>query len=65
MSLMHTLDAQVCAHTVLPADAQSALMSAASTPVPRDDPRARQRAIDQAIERIQLKYPHLFQKEFT
>ena len=60
MNVVHTLSGLVRAHTVLPAEAQAQLRAAALTPNPPGDPRARQRAIDAACERIQLKYPYLF-----
>lgn len=51
--------------TTLPPDAVTALVSAAATPHSAADPLRRQKAIEQATQRIKRQYPQFFNiKEF-
>ncbi len=45
---------------LLPADARAALVRAAQTPIPPNDPHARVRAVEAAADWVRTKYPHLF-----
>lgn len=45
---------------ILPPDVRRMLIEAASLPIPKDDPLARQKAIERATARAKFKYPHLF-----
>lgn len=49
-------------HRVLPTEAQVALIAAAVTPTPAEDPLARAKAIDRVIFRLQRTYPTLFKE---
>ncbi len=48
---------------VLPLDARMALAQAAQTPNTRADPRARQKAVETATQRIKQQYPDYFRQE--
>lgn len=47
-------------NSLLPVDAQIELMRAAQTPITEDDPLARRKAVDKAIERVKSRYPNYF-----
>jgi len=47
-------------HTVLPVEAQLILRRAASTPITEEDPLARRRAVDSAIDKVKRDYPEYF-----
>jgi hypothetical protein len=47
-------------HSVLPISAQRELMAAAETPITPEDPLARRKAVDRAMERVKQKYPEYF-----
>lgn len=47
-------------HRSLPIEAQRMLRRAAETPITEQDPLARRRAVDRAIERVQMLYPNHF-----
>jgi hypothetical protein len=47
-------------NNVLPKEAQRELMRAAQTPITEQDPLARRKAIDKAVERVQAKWPQYF-----
>ena len=47
---------------VLPKEAQLELMRAAQTPITEQDPLARRKAIDKAVERVQAKWPQFFKR---
>ena len=47
-------------NNVLPKEAQLELMRAAQTPITEQDPLARRKAIDKAVERVQAKWPQFF-----
>jgi hypothetical protein len=47
-------------NNVLPKEAQRELMRAAQTPITEQDPLARRKAIDKAVERVQAKWPQFF-----
>lgn len=50
---------------VLPDDARTALVRAAQTVIPKSDPLARLKAIEQATVRAKFQYPQYFKhKEF-
>lgn len=49
--------------TTLPADAIAALQAAFSTPITGNNPLARRRAIDAAIESVKRKYPQFFKEQ--
>jgi len=49
-------------HKALPMDAQADLKAAAQTPITPEDPLARVKAIDHAIQRVKQRYPHLFKE---
>ena len=47
----------------LPWNASSMLMKAAKTPITKDDPMARVKAIEQAILLLKLHYPNYFRQD--
>lgn len=49
-------------HRALPLDAQRELKRASQTPITPDDPLARVKAIDHAIQQVKFRYPHLFKE---
>lgn len=49
-------------NNVLPKEAQLELMRAAQTPITEQDPLARRKAIDKAVERVQAKWPQFFKR---
>jgi hypothetical protein len=46
---------------VLPREAATLLQQAAKTPITRNDPLARVKAIEKAVERVKRDHPHCFQ----
>jgi hypothetical protein len=48
---------------VLPPEAALLLQQAAQTPITRDDPLARVKALEKATERVKRQYPQFFQQE--
>lgn len=46
---------------VLPRDAATLLQQAAQTPITRNDPLARVKAIEKAVERVKRDHPQYFQ----
>lgn len=49
--------------SVLPASAARLLQQAAQVPITQDDPLARVKAIERAIERVKRGYPQFFRQE--
>jgi len=50
-------------HTVLPPEAIALLRRAAQTPITRDDPLARVKAIEKATERVRHQFPQSFKEQ--
>lgn len=50
-------------HNILPLEAMLILQRAANTPITADDPLARVKAIEQAIQRVKREYPQMFNQE--
>lgn len=48
---------------LLPEDARAILQRAACTPIPPDDPLARQKAVEEANRRVRRMYPEYFSEE--
>jgi hypothetical protein len=48
---------------ILPRPAREELQRAAMTPIPKNDPLARARAINETIERLRAMYPDYFKQE--
>lgn len=48
---------------LLPEDARAMLQRAARTPIPPDDPLARQKAVEEANRRVRRMYPEYFLQE--
>lgn len=48
---------------LLPEDARAMLQRAARTDIPRNDPLARQKAIEEAHRKVRTLYPEFFNKE--
>jgi hypothetical protein len=49
-------------HTALPVEAQLELMRASLTPITRDDPLARIKAIEKATQRVKHNHPQFFKR---
>ncbi len=49
-------------HTVLPPEAIALLRRAAQTPITRDDPLARVKAVEKATERVRHQFPQSFKE---
>lgn len=60
---MHVSTTRMPNSRLLPEDARAVLQRAACTPIPPDDPLARQKAVEEANRRVRRMYPEYFQQE--